>query len=252
MIQLLRMSKGRWLRQGLWCVLFGVLTAFANAWTCTWLFSSQSQPLMGFTVTRDEMNWHAKFSENLFAGSRTVGWLGPFEAGDESRATRANPIAPIYHSHWFGTAPPTRSEIESVVNLRFGEGAAIDAWNLYRPDGHCASIFTTGWPVPLLYCATDYRSDGSVIIGDVYRGVPGYWFDSLNRPFFREYGFPYGLLPGFWLWVMMSGVSLFIGIDILRYVRLRRRRLRGACLNCGYSQIGVSGPCPECGERSGS
>jgi hypothetical protein len=53
------------------------------------------------------------------------------------------------------------------------------------------------------------------------------------------------LIIPFWTWILLAipGPALMIS----RFVRVRRRRLRGLCLNCGYDLRFSPQRCPECG-----
>lgn len=240
-----------WLPRLLWCLFFGIVSGVGNAWVCTWLFSSQVPDRSGWTLSRDGFEWHVHQSESIRFGARAVGWRGPFHRDSMDRSSRMEFVSRIDIAERGFIAHPSHKELESGMRLRFGERYAIDQWIAYHGDGHVASIFTAGWPLPLLFCATNFELDGSVTVGDVYSGVPGSWFSSLHRTFFQDYGFPVGPLPGFWIWMLLSSGTLYCLCELVRFLRFRLRKLSAACGYCGYSMVGIHDLCPECG-RSGS
>lgn len=62
----------------------------------------------------------------------------------------------------------------------------------------------------------------------------------------REAGITYAVIP-FWLLFVMAA-AWPTGVLTIGAIIRRRRRARGACLNCGYNLTGnASGLCPECG-----
>ena len=62
------------------------------------------------------------------------------------------------------------------------------------------------------------------------------------------------LLP-YWMPIAATAAlpALWLGLNIRRRVRSRRRLRAGLCVRCGYDLTGnVSGACPECGAAAGS
>jgi len=237
-------------RKLLWlvaCLFAGVVTAFANAWLCTIVYSKSARVTYNMVLAKPDAHWYVSFCLDSLLGHE-FGWIGPLDLDPATgRPVQRYDLNGKLVTTSKGLHPPSRSDVESLIKLRFGEGAALDAWNAYRPEASLAGIFAAGWPIPLLYCATNYNPDGGYTQGDVYGGISGEWFGSMHRPFFHDYGLPCFPLPGFWIWVVFTGGSIFASYELFAFLRVRKRRRTVACLSCGYSLVGLYGPCPECG-----
>jgi hypothetical protein len=99
---------------------------------------------------------------------------------------------------------------------------------------------------------------------DPHCGPPGWRIGRLSTPSRmsrRDWWIHAGALPT-WVWIGVPLWCIIVPIAIptslawrrdLRIALVRRRRMKGLCVACGYNLTGnTSGRCPECGATSGS
>ncbi len=232
------------------CLLLGVITTIAVAWTCAvWVNVGAGDTRLGWHDAQGlpKMSGWALTRRDAFGATRVVAMV---------RSSKPSPPTMSFHE-----LVPWWSDLPQVMARQVAE-AKIEAMKHDHPTGFGPVQPTVlyedgrGWPLPVLRCLWDHGvrpigpASGKVLNGGIQLdpwqpNVPG----STNID--HQRALPYWpIWPGFGINTIFYAALLWLLICGPFVLRRHIRRKRGLCVACGYDlRHADHEACPECGAR---